>query len=106
MDEEKRQLFRSLGFRITSYNVCYTKLLRAGQNDVDQNVVGAEATATGLLDIATLADFGLDALLGELGFESVDDLLGPGGKAPGTGTDQYFNVFRGFGHMVLCPYSG
>jgi len=61
--------------------------LLAGQHDVDQHVVGTQPAATGLLDIAALADLGLDALLRELGFESVDNLLGTRGKAAGSGAD-------------------
>ena len=51
----------------------------AGDNHVDQYVVGTQSTTTGANHIATLADLGFDSLLGKLRFKGVGNRLRAGG---------------------------
>jgi len=64
-----------------------------GSDDIYKHVIGAESAATGLDNVATLADNGIDALFiddpDKLGFY----LLGAGRYAAGSLTDQNFDSF-------------
>ena len=68
-------LFNNLRHQFSSHEIVCDGFL-ARHDDINQHIVGTQAPATGLFDIATFAYLTLDTLLLELGFEGIDDTLG------------------------------